>query len=110
MVKRVYVITLASLFALAAAITFREIPVPFVHQYHPTPQKHLIEMMPGGVAIFDYNNDGRPDIFFTNGASIPSLQKGPGDENHLFRNDGDLKFTDVTEQAGVAGQGYSMGV
>ena len=44
-------------------------------QNNPTPRKHMIETMPGGVAAFDYNNDGRADIFFTNGAAIPSLEK-----------------------------------
>lgn len=71
----------------------------------------MIETMPGGVAVFDYNGDGRPDIYFTNGAAVPSLQKdAPKFRNRLYRNDGDLHFTDVTEQAGVAGEGYSMGV
>lgn len=66
--------------------------------------------MPGGVAVFDYNNDGRPDIFFTNGAASPTLKKTfPQDSNRLYRNDGGLKFTDVTEKAGVAGDGYAMG-
>ena len=83
----------------------------FVLENSPTPQKHLIETMPGGLAIFDYNNDGRPDIYFTNGAEIPSLEKSaPKYWNRLYRNDGNMKFTDVTESAGVAGAGYSMGV
>ncbi len=82
----------------------------FVLENHPTPQKHLIESMAGGVAAFDYNNDGLTDIFFTNGASIPSLQKdSPKYFNRLFRNEGGMRFTDVTEDAGVAGSGYSMG-
>ena len=76
-----------------------------------SPQRYSIETMMGGVAVFDYNNDGLPDIFFTNGAEIPSLVKtGPMYWNRLFRNNGDGTFTDVTEQAGVAGIGYSMGV
>jgi hypothetical protein len=82
----------------------------FVLENHPTPQKHLIESMAGGVAAFDYDNDGLTDVFFTNGASIPSLQKdSPKYFNRLFRNEGGMRFTDVTEDAGVAGSGYSMG-
>src|SRR5207244_10685423 len=70
----------------------------------------MIETMPGGVAAFDYNNSGRVDIFFTNGAALPSLEKdSPRFYNRLYRNDGGMKFTDVTKEAGVAGAGYSMG-
>jgi hypothetical protein len=69
------------------------------------------ELMVGGVAVLDYNNDGCMDIFFTNGAAMPSLKKiGPEYSNRLFRNNCDGTFTDVTEKAGVAGDGYSMGV
>ena len=67
--------------------------------------------MLGGVAVLDYNNDGCMDIFFTNGAEMPSLKKtGPRYFNRLYRNNCDGTFTDVTEKAGVAGDGYSMGV
>ena len=73
-------------------------------------QFHQIELTGGGVAVLDYNNDGCPDIFFTNGAAIPSLRKtGPEFSNRLFRNNCDMTFTDVTAEAGVAGEGYSMG-
>jgi hypothetical protein len=72
---------------------------------------HQPELMLGGVASFDYNNDGCIDIFFTNGATMPSLKKtGPQYSNRLFRNNCDGTFTDVTEKAGMAGEGYSMGV
>src|SRR6266852_6848102 len=82
----------------------------FVLENNPTPQKHMIETMAGGVATFDYNGDGRTDIFFTNGAAIPSLRKESSKyRNRLFRNEGGMKFTDVTEPAGLAGAGYSMG-
>ena len=52
--------------------------IDFVLHNSPTPEKHMIETMAGGVAAFDYDGDGRPDIFFTNGAALPSLEKtGP---------------------------------
>ena len=95
-------------------IRFREVAgqagLDFVLENNPTPRKHMIETMAGGVAAFDYNNDGKVDIFFTNGAAIPSLEKdSPKFFNRLYRNDGGMKFTDVTLEAGVAGTGYSMG-
>lgn len=67
--------------------------------------------MAGGVAVFDYNGDGKPDIFFTNGADIATLKKSsPKYSNKLFRNNGDGTFTDVTAQAGLAGTGFDIGV
>ena len=73
--------------------------------------KHQIETMPAGVAAFDFDNDGWPDIFVANGAQIPSLEKtGPQFHNRLFRNGRDGSFADVTAKAGLAGEGYSMGV
>lgn len=72
---------------------------------------HQPELMLGGVAVLDYNNDGCMDVFFTNGAAMPSLKKtGSQYFNRLFRNNCDGTFADVTEKAGVAGDGYSMGV
>jgi hypothetical protein len=97
-----------------APIRFRNVAgsagVDFVLENTPTPEKQLIETMAGGVAVFDYNGDGRPDIFFANGAAIPSLEKNaPKYFNRLYRNEGGMKFTDVTAEAGLAGTGYSMG-
>jgi hypothetical protein len=67
--------------------------------------------MAGGVAVFDYNKDGRPDIFFTNGANLATLKKdSPKFSNRLFRNQGHGVFTDVTKEAGLAGTGYDNGV
>lgn len=84
--------------------------IDFVLHNCPTPQKHMIETMAGGLAVFDYDGDGKPDIFFTNGADLPSLQKtGPKYWNRLYHNEGHMKFRDVTEEAGLRGEGYSMG-
>ena len=83
----------------------------FVLQNGASGKFHQIELTGGGVAAFDYNNDGCTDIFFANGAAIPSLQKiGPQYFNRLFRNNCDMTFTDVTAQAGLSGEGYSMAV
>ena len=85
--------------------------LPFALENDETPARNAPETMPGGVAVFDYNGDGRPDIFFTNGANIATLKKDdPKYRNHLFRNDGNGIFTDVTDAAGLAGTGYDMGV
>ena len=92
-------------------IRFELRAIPFRLENDQTPAKNAPETMPGGVAVFDYNGDGRPDIFFTNGANIATLKKdSPKYRNRLFRNDGNGKFTDVTEAAGLAGSGYDMGV
>jgi hypothetical protein len=67
--------------------------------------------MAGGVAVFDFNKDGRPDIFFTNGANIETLKKDdPKFKDRLLRNDGNGIFTDVTDKAGLSGTGYDIGV
>jgi len=83
-----------------------------------TSRKYLIETMGSGVALFDYDNDGRLDIFVVNGAplsdptpkgTIPK-KAGPKDWNRLFHQKKDGTFEDVTEKAGLHGVGYGMGV
>ena len=95
-----------------------ESPIQFVYQpidfrldSCETPQRHAPETMAGGVAVFDYNNDGKLDIFFTNGADIDTLRKtSPKYSNRLFENDGKGHFADVTAKAGLAGSGFDVGV
>ena len=94
-----------------APIRFEFRPVPFRLETGETPVRHVPATMAGGVAVFDYNRDGRLDIFFANGANIATLRKdSPRFSNRLFRNDGGGRFTDVTRQAGLAGAGYDIGV
>jgi len=83
-----------------------------------TAKHYLPETMGAGVALFDYDNDGRLDIFLVNGAplrdptpkgSIPQ-KSGPQYWNRLFHQKPDGTFVDVTEKAGLEGSGYGMGV
>jgi len=97
--------------SVPSPIHFTARPIGFLLDSCETPQRHVPETMAGGVAVFDYNNDGNLDIFFTNGADIGSLKKDfPKYWNRLYRNNGDGTFTDVTEKAGLAGTGYDTGV
>lgn len=78
-----------------------------------TGRKYFPQPMCGGVAIFDFDNDGRMDIFLTNGAKLPQLKKtDPSFLNCLLRNRGDGTFDDVTGKAGLAGEhlDFSFGV
>src|SRR5438445_9435278 len=83
-----------------------------------TSQKYLVESMVGGVALFDYDGDGLLDIYFVNGARLldpmPAGKQPDKSEprfwNRLYRNNGNGTFTDVTENAGVRGHSYGMGV
>ena len=106
---------LAAATSLRAQIHFEDIAskagVKFELRNGASGEFHQPELMLGGVAVLDYNNDGCMDIFFTNGAEMPSLRKtGPQYSNRLYRNNCDGTFTDTTEKASVAGDGYSMGV
>jgi len=84
--------------------------IDFVLENSPTERKHLVETMAGGVAAFDYDGDGLTDIYFTNGAALPSLEKSsPKYRNRLYRNLGGFRFKDVTQAAGVEGAGFSIG-
>lgn len=102
---------MASATEATSPIRFIHHSIPFTLENGETSRRHAPETMAGGVAVFDFDNDGDLDIYFANGGEMPELRKsGPKYWNRLFRNDGGLEFTDVTEQAGVAGTAFDTGV
>ncbi|HEU5352149.1 MAG TPA: CRTAC1 family protein, partial [Terracidiphilus sp.] len=94
-----------------SAIHFEYKPLPFLLDSDQSSAKNVPETMAGGVAVFDYDGDGRPDIFFANGADLSTLTKTSAKYNNmLLHNNGDGTFTDVTKQAGLQGHGFDVGV
>jgi hypothetical protein len=95
-----------------------QLGVQFQHAAPHTSKKYLLETMGSGVALFDYDNDGRLDLFLVNGAEIndpmPSgaipAKTGPTYWNRLYHQKPDGTFEDVTAKAGLQGAGYGMGV
>jgi tetratricopeptide (TPR) repeat protein len=83
--------------------------VRFRHESGTTPNLFIADTMGGGVALFDFDEDGWLDLYFVNGCPLPFDQRSPPRPNRLYRNRGDGTFEDVTERAGVAGRGYGMG-
>jgi hypothetical protein len=73
-------------------------------------KKYIIETTGTGVAIFDYDNDGWPDIFVVNGTTLEGFPTGQAPINHLYRNNHDGTFMDVTLKAGLAASGWGQGV
>jgi len=73
-------------------------------------KKYIIETTGTGVAIFDYDNDGWPDIFLVNGTKLEGFPAGQAPSNHLYRNNHDGTFTDVTAKAGLTATGWGQGV
>ena len=89
--------------------------VQFRHSFGEQKLSSIMESTGSGCAWIDYNNDGLPDLYvlsgrYIEGATNHSKADGLEATNHLYRNNGDGTFTDVTAQAGVAGKGFAMGV
>jgi len=73
-------------------------------------KKYIIETTGTGIAIFDYDNDGWPDIFVVNGTTLEGFPADKAPTNHLYHNNHDGTFTDVTEKAGLVATGWGQGV
>jgi hypothetical protein len=75
----------------------------------PSHKKYILETTGQGVGIFDYDNDGLPDIFVVNAATLDA-KEGQHTTNHLYRNLGNMRFQDVTSAAGLSRSGWGQGV
>ena len=85
--------------------------IDFVHYNAATNEKYMVESIGSGGGFFDYDGDGDVDIYLLNGSSLPgSAESHEPPVNALYRNDGEGKFTDVSEAAGVDDAGWGMGM
>src|SRR5689334_6819023 len=85
-----------------AGITFKHVSSP--------EKRYIVESMSGGVALFDYDNDGFLDIYFVNALTMDLLKSPTKPQSELYHNNGDGTFTNVTAKAGVGDVGWGMGV
>jgi enediyne biosynthesis protein E4 len=92
---------------------FTDITAPaginFKHVASPE-KKYIVESMSGGVALFDYDNDGYLDIYFVNSLTVDLVKSKTKTRSALYHNNGDGTFTDATDRAGVGDVGWGMGV
>src|SRR6185295_14718562 len=86
----------------ATGIRFKHITAP--------EKKYIVESMSGGVALFDYDNDGWLDIYFTNSLTVETADDLKSSRSVLYHNEHDGTFSDVTEKSGLGYPGWAMGV
>src|SRR5205807_7376406 len=87
----------------------RQAGINFKHENGASPQKYLPETMSAGALIFDYDNDGWPDIFLVNGGSFVDRAAAAAARHRLYHNNRDGTFTDTTASSGIAVSGFGMG-
>jgi hypothetical protein len=101
------------IFLRAAELTFtditREAGITFKHVFSPE-KKYIVESMSGGVALFDYDNDGYLDLYLVNSLTVDLAKANGKTRSALYHNKGDGTFVDVTDKAGVGDIGFGMGV
>ena len=87
-----------------------ETGITFTHTDGSSGRRYIVESISSGLALFDYDSDGDVDIYFLNGAPLKGSQVAKMPTNRLYRNEGDWRFSDVTEQAEVGDTGFGLGV
>jgi enediyne biosynthesis protein E4 len=110
----VCLVALAAFASVAAPFLFRDAATAWgltrpVIYGGETRQEFILESTGAGVAVFDYDRDGRPDIFLVNGSRLEGFGKGPAPISMLYRNVGG-RFVDVTEKSGLGRHGWGQGV
>ncbi|MDQ1590085.1 MAG: enediyne biosynthesis protein [Pyrinomonadaceae bacterium] len=92
-------------------VTAKTALAAFRHRSGSAAKDYILDTPSGGVAVFDYDADGRPDIYLLNGSTFAALAgKERAPRAALYRNLGNWKFEDVTDKAGVANERWGMGV
>lgn len=98
--------------AAVAADVFRDITpetgITFKHESAPE-KKYVLESMPGGLAMFDFNNDGLQDLYFVNALTVSTAYEPKSAPSELYKNLGNLRFENVTEASGLGYPGWGMG-
>ncbi len=103
----------SALSALSASSAFRDITAEagITFQHHAAPEKKfIVESMSGGVALFDYDNDGLPDLYFVDSLTVDTANDPKAARSALYHNLGHGRFEDVTDKAGIGHPGWGMGV
>jgi len=88
----------------------KETQIAFKHTDGSSGQRYIVETVTAGLALFDYDNDGDVDIYFVNGGALRGTNFKEPPRNGFYRNDGNWKFTDVTEESGLGDTGHGLGV
>ena len=110
-------LTSTALYSMASAASpialkdvTKETGIDFKHTDGGSGRRYIMETVSAGLALFDYDQDGDIDIYFLNGAPLEGTKVDRPPRNALYRNDGNFRFTDVTEHAGVGDPGFGLGV
>ncbi|MHC5144126.1 MAG: CRTAC1 family protein [Planctomycetota bacterium] len=100
--------------SLQASMSFTDVTdqtgITFKHKDGSSGNFYIVETIGAGLALFDYDSDGDSDIYFLNGAALKGVEYKRTPKNALYRNEGNFKFTDVTEASGTGDTGFGLGV